>query len=271
MKRHMEDAQSIRKKQKTTGTGPKKRGRKPHGGVVISEDKGIPKINAIPNMVVHLKCKMSDVHNDISQIASTKYDPEVNQIVGYSDVSLGYEELESVSQNKAYVEDVPNDTHQNVLHRPSQNNISGRSKLCFYCGCGDRSIHVSIPISSTETVGKFCRPECAAGFLMKHTTNISIRHDQYQRLNAIYGTSEEQIRVAPEPYSLLEHYDGDMSSKEYHEMIGVCDVIQTNRLIRIIPRVVNETALQHNGTKDVQKTQKYQVRTVSNFFQKSSD
>jgi hypothetical protein len=87
----------------------------------------------------------------------------------------------------------------------------------------------------------------------------------------MYGTPEEQVRVAPEPYSLLEHYDGDMSSKEYHEMIGVCDVVQTTRLIRIIPRVVNETTLQHNSATDVPKNQKYQVRTVASFFQKSSD
>jgi len=270
MKHHMENCQDVPTKQKPKSK-PKKRGRKPHGGIVISGDVGVPKTALIPNMVVHLKCKMSDIQNDISQIVPTTYDPEVNQIVGYSEASLGYEELEQESVSNDTIsaqEEISRDTN------PPVNNlsrISGRSQLCFFCGCGDRPTPVSIPISPTETVGKFCRPECAAGFLMNHTPNVSIRHDRYQRLNTMYGTPDEQIRVAPEPYTLLNHYDGDMSPNEYHDMMGVCDVIKTNRLIRIIPRVVNETDTASNQSKrttDTPKAHKYQVRTVSNFFRK---
>lgn len=252
----------------------KKRGRKPHGGIVISPNTIEKPIIPTPNMVVHLKCKISDLKDDMTQVLPTHYDPTVEQIMGYSGLSLPYEEI---NDNTEPCSDIPTksvgeldkQTKQSIYTVRVERQRNIYAKLCFYCGCGDRSIGVSIPVSNDESMGQFCRPECAAGFLMKHTPDVSMRYDRYQRLNAIYGKSGEQIKIAPEPYYLLKHYCGEMTSKEYHDMIGVCDVIETSNMIRIIPRIVDETDVSPpliNNARDISTSGKYQVRTASNFF-----
>ena len=60
-----------------------------------------------------------------------------------------------------------------------------------------------------------------------------------------------------------------MTSAEYHDMIGVSDVIETSNMIRIIPRVLNETDTSVGATAinhDISTSGKYQVKTASNFF-----
>lgn len=265
----------IEKSTKKPKPKARKRGRKPHGGVVISKNDIKTRVIPTPNMVVHLKCHISDLTENLLQVVPTKYDPTVEPIVGYSEASLQYEEIANEKIDNDPYPNVPQekDATKDTSRRDTTNDecISKTkyTKLCFYCGCGDRQTNVSIPVSETESMGQFCRPECAAGFLMKHTSDVSTRYDRYQRLNSTYGTEHKQIKIAPEPYFLLNHYCGEMTSSEYHAIIGECDVIENSNMIRIIPRVVNET---DNTTGDagnnheISTSGKYQVRTASNFF-----
>ena len=62
---------------------PKKRGRKPKGGKII--DKTEKKNNntiVVSNIILHLKCKVSELKNDFNN--EIQYDPDIQSIEGIS-------------------------------------------------------------------------------------------------------------------------------------------------------------------------------------------
>ena len=62
---------------------PKKRGRKPKGGKIIGKtEKKNNASNVVSNIILHLKCKSSDLKNDFTN--EIKYDPEIQSIEGIS-------------------------------------------------------------------------------------------------------------------------------------------------------------------------------------------
>ena len=59
---------------------PKKRGRKPKGGIVVEEKKNIDNNMPIPNIILHLKCKLNEINNDYDII----YNPCIENIDNYN-------------------------------------------------------------------------------------------------------------------------------------------------------------------------------------------
>lgn len=68
---------------------PKKRGRKPKGGKIIVDNVLKPSNNVtISNIILHLKCSLSDLHEQKSHIISdTEYNPSVLPVASYTDDS----------------------------------------------------------------------------------------------------------------------------------------------------------------------------------------
>ena len=59
---------------------PKKRGRKPKGGVFVEEKKKINNNIPIPNIILHLKCKLNEINNDYNIV----YKPKIENIDNYN-------------------------------------------------------------------------------------------------------------------------------------------------------------------------------------------
>ena len=75
-------------KKKTDGVPevkiPKKRGRKPKGGKIVLNEKIKSKKKKIeqPNIILHLKCKSSDIHDN--SLLNNQYNPNLNDPEGFS-------------------------------------------------------------------------------------------------------------------------------------------------------------------------------------------
>jgi hypothetical protein len=59
---------------------PKKRGRKPKGGVIVEEKKNLDINIPIPNIILHLKCKLNEINSNYEII----YNPTIENIDNYN-------------------------------------------------------------------------------------------------------------------------------------------------------------------------------------------
>ena len=263
---------------------PRKRGRKPRGGMVTSRSKKVSTEIRIPNIIIQLNCRMTDIIS-ADDIDSTVYSPNIADIIGYLNTTLQYQELEpdETTTAETTTAETTNINNTTTTTQSSDDSIMqiqpiappeytrtaapttyGR-KMCFFCGCDDRPTPVAIPKSNTESYGQFCRPECAAAFVMNESIDTTTKYDRFQMLCTEYGNDDEPIKQSPSPHYLLEHYCGEMTPVEYHEMIGECTVVESGTTIRIFPRVIRESKKTSNP-----KTVgggKYQIRRAESFFQ----
>lgn len=71
----------------------KKRGRKPKGGIVVEQTKTINTIIPIPNIILHLNCKLSDILNSNNDYSNT-YNPYVENVNDFNnDENCNYDFL----------------------------------------------------------------------------------------------------------------------------------------------------------------------------------
>lgn len=78
---------------------PKKRGRKPKGGIIVEEKKNLDKNIPIPNIILHLKCKLIDINNNYGIV----YNPGIENIDNYN-----IEDKNNINYN--YIKDENNDS-----------------------------------------------------------------------------------------------------------------------------------------------------------------
>jgi hypothetical protein len=258
---------------------PKKRGRKPRGGLVVSAGPQKAAPLKIPNIIIQLKCQLSDI-KQFDDIGDTQlmYSPDVVDIVGVEDSSLLFQELggdiKKYQSGPSEGGDKGATASNTKLNNPDESAVlpdaddthmrhTELGKICFFCGCGGRPTNISIPISPTASYGQFCRPECAAAFNLKHAPDTSTKYERNQLINILYGKNGESITPAPSPYFLLHHYSGDMSPTEYHDMIGSCDISESVDIIRIFPKVVREEMVEDKAPQSIGK---YHVKRANSFF-----
>jgi len=226
---------------------PKKRGRKPKGGKIINKtDKIIPTNQIISNVILHLKCKLSDVEECLS--SSIKYDPVVPSIEGictnnYKPNELSYEiindkpnddnnskEYNDISNSKT-IKDNKNNSKtiytklkqmQHLLHN---NNLSNKKSACFWCTCSFDNPVVYIPKTIIKkkyhVYGNFCSPECAVAYLFNEHLDSSTKFERYNLFNHIYSkiyNYEKNIKPAPNPHYLLDKFLGNLTITEYRKL-----------------------------------------------------
>ena len=71
--------------------------------------------------------------------------------------------------------------------------------------------------------GSFCRPECAAAYLMKENIDDSSKFERYNILNSIYSkvyNYKKNIKPAPNPYYILDKFFGNLSIQEYRKLLN---------------------------------------------------
>lgn len=242
----------------------KKRGRKPKGGKIVKNDiKDINLIIEKKNIILHLKCKLSDIQNDVFNNI-TSYKPEVCNFEPYlEDTSYEILEKNEIEENdtnkknylavdyekksmkaekqKKEIYDKLSELEKNL----NINNINKKS-ACFWCTYEFETPQIYIPTlyykETYNVYGCFCSPECACSFLFNEHIDNNTKHERYQLLNYIYGkvyNYKKNIKLAPNPYYTLNKYMGNLEIEEYRQLLTYDKVlfIMDKPLTKIYPEL----------------------------------
>jgi len=244
---------------------PKKRGRKPRGGKIfpkINSNNSV--INEKNNIILHLKCSMSDIDNknydeniEHFQFNETKIG-DLNYEVINKKQNITYSTNYNIDNNNDLNNDKNTSDNTKSIHEKIEalsynlhtNNVCDKKSACFWCTYDFDNTPIYIPKyelnNSYNVYGCFCSPECACAFLMndKDIDNAS-RFERYQLLNNIYCkiyNYNKNIKPAPNPYYTLEKFYGNLTIQEYRKLLKNerLLLIVDKPLTRILPELYDE-------------------------------
>lgn len=124
-----------------------------------------------------------------------------------------------------------------------------KNSACFWCTYEYDNPSCYIPKHNLDNqmqgYGSFCRPECAAAYLMKENIDDSIKFERYHLLNQIYGkvyNFKKNIKPAPNPYYLLDKFYGNLSIQEYRKLLKSDHMLLVidKPMTRILPELHEE-------------------------------
>ena len=208
---------------------PKKRGRKPKGGKIVKNEKNNINVSIEKkNVILHLKCKLSDIK--VADI--TNYNPDVCNVEPYAEENT----FEVIKENEMIDDkkELKGDKQKKIIYSKlselekmlNTNNICKKSD-CFWCTCPFDSPNIYIPSGYFKekytAYGCFCSPECACSYLFNERIDETSKFERYQLLNYIYGkiyNYEKNIKLAPNPYYTLNKYYGNLDIDEYRQLLG---------------------------------------------------
>lgn len=260
---------------------PKKRGRKPKGGKISSNQSTITNEVITPeNVILHLKCNISDIKNNTSELT---YDPEIPpEIQTYNiletenyadyekqsnkDIYQAYTEEKQINEyictecNKSKCADMLNvkDVDMKELHSKIKkqkhflynNDIQGKISACFWCTYDFDNPACYIPKGEDEDklqgYGSFCRPECAVAYLFEENIDDSVKFERYQMLNKIYSKIydyKNNIKPAPDPHYLLDKFYGNLNIQEYRKLLSSDNLLYVidKPMTRVLPELFEDT------------------------------
>jgi hypothetical protein len=131
-----------------------------------------------------------------------------------------------------------------------KNNLTDKKSACFWCTYDYDSPTCYIPKHESEAglvvYGSFCRPECAAAYLLKENLDDSVKFERYHLLNQIYGKIygyKKNIKPSPNPYYLLDKFYGTLSINEYRRLLKTEHMLLTieKPMTRSLPELYEET------------------------------
>ena len=209
---------------------PKKRGRKPKGGKLISKPVLNKNTNVeISNVILHLKCSRNDINNDFfsNNIESYEFKNSIIQntfkLKKNEDTENLSHSLDETTNSSSKIIDEKLRKLQLNLHT---NNISDKKSACFWCSYEFDTLPIYIPKyklnNSYQVYGCFCSPECAVAYLMEENIDSSSKFERYTLLNNIYSkvyNYNKNIKPAPNPFYTLEKYYGNLNISEYRKLL----------------------------------------------------
>lgn len=223
---------------------PKKRGRKPKGGKIVSKNINLAEdVNLFSNVIVHLKCVRSNINNnDCDFLSSMQYNPLMENVESFSINSskeLSYEVLENnapvenktVTNNNIHVEnqEITNNSIWKKIKELDtifRLNMDQKKSSCFWCTCeyDNPTIYIpSIYVNKKYVVyGNFCSPECACAYLFNEHIDDSVKYERYHLLNYIYSKIYDysrNIKPAPNPLYILDKFMGSLTIQEYRKLL----------------------------------------------------
>ena len=230
---------------------PKKRGRKPKGGKIITCIKNnIITENEKPNIILHLKCTIKDLTNNYTNEKIKSYnlfDMKTNELeyqyikniqVNNEEKNENNFEFKNINESRP-ISDIINETENNCFTKDIQrklnelsinlhtNNIPEKKSCCFWCTYEFDNPTIYIPKyqlkESYYVYGCFCSLECACAFLMNENIDQASKMERYSLLNYIYGklyNYEKNIKPAPNPFYTLEKFCGNLSIQEYRKLLN---------------------------------------------------
>lgn len=232
------------------------------GKLYIKENDNNIEQNSTSNVILHLKCSLKDVENMeiernaivINPLEYNPVAPPVVQAYENGDTSNYFELDDNKPKQQAYT----SQTQSGVCSVCKSNKISDSEKeddsdidikditsklkemkiqffrstntdkkaACFWCTYDFDNQPCYIPKYELDEeihgYGSFCRPECAAAYLMKENIDDSTKFERYHLLNQIYSkvyNYKKNIRPAPNPHYLLDKFYGNLSIKEYRKLL----------------------------------------------------
>ena len=233
---------------------PKKRGRKPKGGKLISaigveNSVNIPQ----PNIILHLKCFKSELSNteffNNQYIDNYKFDNKSKDLL--YDIIETENKNELLNDNKIKKKNllenndiVVEENNKNLYCKLNKlainlhnNNISDKKSACFWCTHDFDNPPIFIPKYELENsyhcYGCFCSPECATAFLFKENIDASTKFERYHLINNLYCkiyNYKKNVKPAPDPHYVLEKFYGNLSIQEYRKQL------QNERLLLVIDK-----------------------------------
>tara|TARA_A100001015_G_C15014622_1_gene724871 strand:- start:488 stop:1339 length:852 start_codon:yes stop_codon:yes gene_type:complete len=228
---------------------PKKRGRKPKGGKIITniiKDKDVDN-ETKSNIILHLK------HLSDSNIKNN----EEKALPEYLNLNnMKKENYEKYGENKNTNNKslAPSDKNiiwekiKNLRYKLHNNDIDKRS-ACFWCTESFDNPPIHIPKNQknnvTEVYGCFCSPECAVAYLKKEPLDSSVLWERYAMLNNIYSkiyNYTNNIKPAPCPYYTLEKYYGNMTIEEYRQILNkqYLLIVVDKPLTKVMPELYDD-------------------------------
>ena len=224
---------------------PKKRGRKPKGGKLISNinlENNID-LSYKPNIILHLKCKCD---NDVGNITE-----------GFNNANITYDNVENdpIINNKGIWNKL------RILNKELHGNNIRPSKTCFWDTCEFSTPPCFIPIEETNNIkvyGTFCSPECAVAYLFNESIDTTTKWERYALINKLYKSIynyDTNIKSAPDPRYILTKYFGNLSITEYRNLNNIKhkQFIILNKPITIITPEICETNNEISNIKSVNK------------------
>jgi hypothetical protein len=240
----------------------------------------------LENVILHLKCSSKDLaeyNNRISQMASNvlSYNPDLPPaIMTYNGVNAttnyfvyndakssnmaaynpeacapvcskcsGSAETAQETDEDVSVKDI-NAKLKKLKLALYKNNLTDKKSACFWCTYDYDSPTCYIPKHESEAglvvYGSFCRPECAAAYLLKENLDDSVKFERYHLLNQIYGKIygyKKNIKPSPNPYYLLDKFYGTLSINEYRRLLKTEHMLLTieKPMTRSLPELYEET------------------------------
>lgn len=290
---------------------PKKRGRKPKGGkLILKNDESINENKAVPNVILHLKCSLKDITEQNTENVMLNdplmYNPEVPpNIQSYNQekhnyfnlegsekgTSLAYKKIDNQTSERGICEnclknnDANDDSDVNVkdinqklkkLKIQYHKQLDSQYKpACFWCTYEYDNPTCYIPKHEIDDemfgYGSFCRPECAAAYLMKENIDDSTKFERYHLLNKTYSKVydyEKNIKPAPDPHYLLDKFYGNLSIQEYRKLLSTEHMLMIieKPMTRILPELHEDNDGLNNMSGNNQqngKTGVYRVKRQS--------
>jgi hypothetical protein len=175
------------------------------------------------------------INKNSASLFSTIYSPD---IISYNNQPIQEDESSSNSAN-LNERDIWKKINQLKIsfHKSDicQNIRGAQRSACFWCTCEFDSPAIYIPKSVLKDMynvyGCFCSPECAAAFLMNENIDTSTKFERYHLLNSLYGKiykHEKSIKIAPNPFYLLNKFYGTLTIQEYRKLF------QSDQMIYVV-------------------------------------
>jgi hypothetical protein len=206
---------------------PKKRGRKPKGGTIITaiENKSST-IEQVQNIILHLKCNINELQmntpqeittfqfknnkssdlrfmqlNNSTPISTPISTPNVNPCIDSNlNQNIDSKLNPNIDSNKSLnSESKENSETKSILQKLEKlsfelhiDKIYNKKSNCFFCTCEFDNNPIYIPKFQLNKLfhvyGCFCTPECACAYLMNdNNLDTASRFERYYLLNYIYG------------------------------------------------------------------------------------
>jgi hypothetical protein len=212
----------------------KKRGRRPKGGKVVKNEKKTVETNVNKkNIILHLKCRLTDIKNNTYKNI-IQYNPDDIHNVEPYELENSFE----IINKEVEVADEKKDTgkidkqKKEIYNKLSEleknlntNNIHKKS-ACFWCTYDFDTPQIYIPSlyykERYNVYGCFCSPECACSHLFNENIDDNTKYERYQLLNYIYGkiyNYDKNIKLAPNPYYTLNKFMGNLDIQEYRQLL----------------------------------------------------
>jgi hypothetical protein len=243
---------------------PKKRGRKPKGGKIISKlPTHIQEPKIKQNIILHLKCHTNELNKN-KFLDNINYTPKIENVESFDILKtntkfktndLNYDILNNTEPAEPIKDNIDNTpTHETTENKLiwdklkqleanlNTNNISDEKSACFWCTYNFDNPANYIPKyqidESYYVYGCFCSPECAVSYLMNENLDSSTKFERLHLLNNIYAkiyNYTDNIKPAPNPYYLLDKYYGNLTINEYRKLL------KNDQLLLVVDKPLTRT------------------------------